>query len=85
MDAASFSPRAATPEAFVFEHGPSQRLVAEVASGGASRVENSWPGGLSEQPGAPGYARFLKRWLANESLPLDLNGRPAEAVERYRP
>lgn len=85
MDAASFSPRAATPEAFVFEHGPSQRLVAEVASGGASRVENSWPGGLSEQPDAPGYARFLKRWLANEALPLDLNGRPADAVERYRP
>ena len=84
VDAASFSPRAATPEAFVFEHGPSQRLVAEVAPGGASRVENIWPGGLSEQPGTPGYARFLKRWLANDALPLRLEGQ-VESVEHFRP
>jgi penicillin amidase len=85
VDAASFDPRAATPDAFVFHDGPSQRLVAEVAPGGTSRVENVWPGGLSEQPGTPGYAVFLKRWLANEALPLRLHAEPAEAVERYRP
>lgn len=88
VDAASFDPRAATPDAFIFQHGPSQRLVAEVAPGGTSRVENIWPGGLSEQPGAPGYARFLKRWLANEALPLRLREQgqgQTEAVERFRP
>jgi hypothetical protein len=60
----------------------------EVAPGGTSRVENIWPGGLSEQPGAPTYARYLQRWLANDAQPLqlDAHGRGlAEAVERYRP
>jgi penicillin amidase len=88
VDASSFDPRAATPDAFIFRHGPSQRLVAEVAPSGTSRVENIWPGGLSEQPGAPTYARYLQRWLANDALPLqlDAHGRGlAESVERYRP
>jgi penicillin amidase len=89
VDSASFDPRAATPDAFMFSEGPSQRLVAEVAPGGTSRVENIWPGGISEQPGAPGYAIFLTRWLANEALPLQLDGvgarGPDRAVERYRP
>ncbi|MDR7298037.1 penicillin amidase [Pelomonas aquatica] len=84
VDAASFDPRAATPDAFIFRHGPSQRLVAEVAPMGTSRVENVWPGGLSEQPGTPTYARYLQRWLANDAVPLRLDCQ-VEAVERYRP
>lgn len=84
IDAAAFNPRATAPEGFVNRHGPSQRLVAEVAPWGTSRVENIWPGGLSEQPGGEGHARWLKRWLANDAVPLRLEGQ-GQAVERFRP
>lgn len=84
IDAAAFNPRATTPDGFINRHGPSQRLVAEVAPGGTSRVENIWPGGLSEQPGGSGYAAYLKRWLANDAVPLRLEGQ-VESVERFRP
>ena len=85
VDVAGFEPRAATPAAFVSRHAASQRLVAEVAPGGTSRVENIWPGGLSEQPGGVGYARFLTRWLANGAVPLQLGVEPAASVERFTP
>lgn len=84
VDVAGFDPRAATPDAFISRHAASQRLVAEVAPWGTSRVENIWPGGLSEQPGGEGYARYLKRWLANDAVPLRLDGQ-GESVARFRP
>jgi len=59
VDSASCGPRVATPDAFMFSEGPSQRLVAEVAPGGTSRVQNIWPGGVSERPGAPGHSALL--------------------------
>lgn len=83
VDVAGFEPRASKPDDFISRHAASQRLVAEVAPWGTSRVENVWPGGLSEQPGGAGYAAFLKRWLANDAVALKLDG--GEAVERYRP
>lgn len=83
VDVAGFEPRAATPDDFISRHSASQRLVAEFAPWGTSRVENVWPGGLSEQPGGVGYARYLKDWLGNEAVPLRLQGR--EAVERFKP
>ncbi|MCE4556217.1 penicillin acylase family protein [Roseateles cellulosilyticus] len=83
VDVAGFEPRAARPDDFISRHAASQRLVAEVAPWGTSRVENIWPGGLSEQPGGVGYARYLNDWLGNQAVPLRLQG--GEAVERFRP
>lgn len=83
VDVAGFEPRASKPDDFISRYAASQRLVAEVAPWGTTRAENVWPGGLSEQPGGPGYAAYLKRWLANDTVPLKLEGN--EAVERFRP
>lgn len=87
VDVAGFDPLAATPDAFISLHAASQRLVAQVAPWGTSRVENVWPGGLSEQPGGAGYSRYLKAWLANDAVPLRLDADRwgAEGVERFKP
>ena len=89
VDAASFDPRASRPDDFMFFHGPSQRLVAEVAPGATTRAEEIWPGGTSGVLGSPFYFQFLTRWLADEAIPLRLGGGQvhmgAATVERYVP
>jgi penicillin amidase len=89
VDAASFDPRASRPDDFMFSHGPSQRLVVEVAPGATSHAEEIWPGGTSGVLGSPFYFQFLPQWLADEAIPLHLGAGQvravAAAVERYVP
>jgi penicillin amidase len=89
VDAGSFDPRAHRLNDFMFAHGPSQRLVAEVAPGANGRAENIWPGGTSGVLGSPRYFQFLTRWLANDAIAIFHDGpavrRNAVMVENYVP
>jgi penicillin amidase len=89
VDAASHPARAATPDGFMFNHGPSNRLVVELARGPRKRAESAWPGGVSAVPGTPGYLDLLPLWLTNDTVPLLFTDgellRGASTVEVYRP
>ncbi len=89
VDAASFDPRAASLNGFMFSHGPSHRFVAEVAPELTTRAVDSWPGGTSGVLGSPLYMQFLPRWLANESVRLHLGigqvRAAMQAVELFAP
>jgi penicillin G amidase len=89
VDAGSFDPRAYRLDDFMFAHGPSQRLVVEMAPGATGRAENIWPGGTSGVLGSPLYFQFLTRWLANDAIALHLGAeqghRNEAVVERFNP
>lgn len=73
----------------MFAHGPSNRLVVELARGARKRAESAWPGGVSAVPGTAGYLNLLPLWLTNDTVPLLFTDsellRDASAVEVYRP
>jgi penicillin G amidase len=88
VDASSHNARAKVPDDFMFTVIPSHRMVVEAARSGM-RASDIWPGGTSGVLGNPNYAQFLTRWLANDSIPLNLGNdevvRAALTVEKYIP
>ncbi len=66
VDAATHNVRAASVDAFMFAHGPSNRSVHEGATWGMHGV-SSLPGGVSGVLGSPFYANLLTAWLRNQA------------------
>jgi penicillin amidase len=89
VDSAGHPVRAASADAFRFDHGPSNRLVVELSRGPRKRAESVWPGGVSAVPGTPGYLNLLPLWLTNDTVPLLFTEgellRGASSVEVYTP
>jgi penicillin amidase len=89
VDASSHPARAATADGFMFNHGPSNRLVVELSRGPRKRAESVWPGGVSAVPGTPGYVNLLPLWLTNDTVPLLFTEgelmREASEVQRFEP
>jgi penicillin amidase len=70
VDASSHDPRAAAADAFMFNHGPARRFVAEMGPSLArSRWVSSLPGGTSGHLGDPRYVDLLSDWLTDETYP----------------
>ncbi|HXJ58159.1 MAG TPA: penicillin acylase family protein [Verrucomicrobiae bacterium] len=70
--------RAASADAFMFDHGPAHRFIGEATPSGV-QGELSEPGGVSGVPGSVGYVNLLDGWLRNDSFPLQLHSQPAAA------
>lgn len=85
VDAAAHDPRAASADGFMFDYGPTNRLVMELGAGGVRRAESIWPGGVSAIPGSPNYLNLLPRWLTNETVPLDRERAGRSLVTRFVP
>ena len=88
VDSAHVSVRASNTDDFMFEHGPSRRLVVEVGPG-QTRAADSLPGGTSGVLGSPFYFQLLPGWLANEAFTTYLtNGQVEHAaakVQKFEP
>lgn len=94
VDASSHNARGQKAADFMFKDGPNHRTVVE-ARAGQMRAASIWPGGTSGVPllangnANPNYSQFLARWLANDTIPLNLGNdevvRAAAAVEKYVP
>ena len=63
--------RGASADAFMFDHGPAHRFIAEATPRGV-RAELSQPGGVSGVPGSADYVNLLPGWLHNDLFPLFL-------------
>lgn len=89
VDSAIHPVRAASADAFMFDHGPSNRLAVELSRGPHERAESVWPGGVSAVPGTSGYLNLLPLWLTNDTVPLLFTEaellRGASAVEVLAP
>ncbi len=70
VDASSHSARATGIDGFMFDSGPTNRLVVEMARGGPSQAESVWPGGTNAVPGNKFYVNQLPYWLTNDAIPL---------------
>ncbi len=57
------------PEVFGYAHGPTQRLVVELAPDGP-RAWNALPGGQQHDPAGLHHADEMERWRRNEAPPL---------------
>ena len=88
VDNSSHNARAKVPDDFMFTVIPSHRIVAEAGRDGM-RAADIWPGGTSGVLGNPNYSQFLERWLANDTIALNLGNdevvRAAAAVQKYVP
>src|SRR6266850_6313929 len=88
VDASSHNARGKVPDDFMFTVIPSHRMVAEAGRDGM-RAADIWPGGTSGVLGNPNYSQFLERWLANDTIALNLGNdevvRAAAAVQKYVP
>jgi penicillin amidase len=88
VDPASFNVRATAAQDFVYSFGSAHRSVFELDADG-NRGASIWAGGTSGNPFSPSYARFVPRWVANETVPLLLGKqevrRSGAALERYVP
>ena len=69
VDVANHDLRANSANAFMFNHGPVNRFVAEAGKPGV-RAESVWPGGTSGVPGSPFYVNLLPLYLTNDTVPL---------------
>jgi len=80
--------RAAARQDFVYSFGAGHRSVYELAPEG-NRGASIWAGGTSGDPTSAGYARFVGRWVANQSIPLLLGKqevkRSGADLEHYVP
>jgi cysteine-rich repeat protein len=81
VDASSHSARADGLHEFMFDAGPSRRLIATMTPDGPSMLEVI-PGGQSGIPGSPHQSDQLMFWLANEYKPVwvDVDDAIANAV-----
>jgi len=70
VDASSHDARASSLNGFMFNGGPSNRLVVDLSSDRPKRAESVWPGGESAIPGSPFYLNLLPLWLTNKTVPL---------------
>jgi len=88
VDPASFNVRATAREHFVYSFGSAHRSVYELAPEG-NRAASIWAGGISGVPGNPTYARFVGRWVANQTIPLLLGKEEVKAsgaaLQQYVP
>jgi penicillin G amidase len=88
VDPASFNVRATERQHFVYSFGSAHRSVYELAPEG-NRAASIWAGGISGVPGNPTYARFVGRWVANQTIPLLLGKeevkRSGAALQQYVP
>ena len=69
VDASRHDPRAQTVNAFMFDHGPVNRFVAQASQPGV-RAESIWPGGTSGVPGTLFHLNLMFDYLANDTIPL---------------
>jgi penicillin amidase len=65
VDSASHIARAATPNGFMFNGGPSRRFIGEARAGKIKAVQII-PGGESGVPGTLFFGNLLGSWLTND-------------------